>query len=271
MTMMAAMAVASVLDVRLSAQQETLLHALERQVQLRAQAESNALLLQQRSSSSSRSRNSAALHPDDSSSNNDSKDSALVTAPTVKAFLAACAAQRTSDSNNTASHHTQSLAAFATRVDACVTDWTTLHTQAHDASALVEEMEASHAQVASKTRALYDSFENVLQQVEALTTRVAVVAAPLPHFTAIDSVAKTLGFGVKFAAPSTIATAPATASAQAQQQLTQVAVQVFQHKRSIDPTTPAFTDALAQIDGCIAYLEQHVRVYVCVVFMGRSD
>ncbi|GMF24831.1 unnamed protein product [Phytophthora lilii] len=111
-------------------------------------------------------------------------------------------------------------------------------------------MEASHVQVAAKTQALYRSFEDVLQQVEALDARVAAVAAPMPHFTAIDGAAHALGFGVKFAASR----APVAAAADAGK-----AVQVFQHRRGIDPTTHSFEQALQKIDECVAYLTQHLQ------------
>ena len=150
------------------------------------------------------------------------------------------------------------LAEFAVKVDACASEWGQLYSHAHQSFALVEEMETSHAQVASKTQALYDSFENILQQVEALNTRVDVIAAPMPHFTAIDRIAQTLGFGVKFAAPSSnVSTSAHTTGSHAQQ--VQQPVQVFQHKRNIDPTTKAFEEALEKIDASVAYLEQHVR------------
>ena len=42
-------------------------------------------------------------------------------------------------------------------------------------------------------------FEAYLQQIAALDARVALLAAPMPCFTAIDTVAQALGFRVKFA------------------------------------------------------------------------
>lgn len=245
-TKMAMVAPSSVKDVRLSAKQEALLHSLERRVQLRAQAESNALLMQQ--------------HSDDD-------PSAVAAAATMKEFLsrrvAGSAIPHAAGKEGTAATGTNghALAQFALKVDACAADWTQLFSHAHGSFALVEEMEASHAQVASKTQALYDSFENVLQQVEALNTRVDVIAAPMPHFTAIDRIAHTLGFGVKFAAPSSTSSSGggSTVGTNANSH-TQQPVQVFQHKRNIDPTTAAFEDALEKIDASVAYLEHHVRI-----------
>lgn len=240
----------SVKDVRLSAKQEALLHSLERRVQLRAQAESNALLMQQQQSD------------DDPSS----------AAATMKEFLSRRVAGRTTAKADgvkgaVPGTNDHALAQFALKLDACAADWTQLFAHAHGSFALVEEMEASHAQVASKTQALYDSFENVLQQVEALNTRVDVIAAPMPHFTAIDRIAHTLGFGVKFAAPSSTSSSGGravgsggAASGASTTSQTQQPVQVFQHKRNIDPTTSAFEDALEKIDASVAYLEHHVRI-----------
>lgn len=243
---MAMTAPSSVKDVRLSAKQEALLHSLERRVQLRVQAESNALLMKQQSD-------------DDPSS----------AAATMKEFLsrrvAGCmTAEADGVKGAVPGTNDHALAQFALKLDACAADWTQLFAHAHGSFALVEEMEASHAQVASKTQALYDSFENVLQQVEALNTRVDVIAAPMPHFTAIDRIAHTLGFGVKFAAPSSsggrAVGSGGAASGTSTTSQTQQPVQVFQHKRNIDPTTSAFEDALEKIDASVAYLEHHVRI-----------
>uniref|UniRef100_K3WNE7 Conserved oligomeric Golgi complex subunit 3 C-terminal domain-containing protein n=1 Tax=Globisporangium ultimum (strain ATCC 200006 / CBS 805.95 / DAOM BR144) TaxID=431595 RepID=K3WNE7_GLOUD len=253
-------ALSSVKDVKLSVKQEALLHALERKVQLRAQAESNALIMQQ------------TLHNERARGDND-----VFAAASMKEFLSRHIADSLRRSLESKSETTMegggadfvaagdaTLASFAVQVDACAAEWGEMYSHAHQSFALVEEMEVSHAQVASKTQALYDSFENILQQVEALNTRVDVIAAPMPHFTAIDKVAQTLGFGVKFASASSNANTAMTtggvvhAQPQAQQQRQQP-VQVFQHKRNIDPTTKAFEEALEKIDACVAYLEQHVR------------
>ncbi|KAF1315147.1 Conserved oligomeric golgi complex subunit, partial [Globisporangium splendens] len=265
-------ALSSVKDVRLSAKQEALLHALERKVQLRAQAESNALIMQQTL------RSESAGESDD-----------VFAAASMKEFLSrhiADSLRRSQESKSDAtlaggcasvSAGDVTLASFAVQVDACAAEWSEMYSHAHQSFALVEEMEASHAQVASKTQALYDSFENILQQVEALNTRVDVIAAPMPHFTAIDKVAQTLGFGVKFASASsnasTAMTAVGAANVQPQtQQQRQQPVQVFQHKRNIDPTTKAFEEALEKIDACVAYLEQHLeyRDSVCYIEAYRT-
>lgn len=222
-------AITSVKDVRLSTRQDALLLSLERRMQLRAQAASRAQLLR----------------------------GAADAAATLRGFRAAHRPSRTSPTSTTSSSEDVAvLGRFSARVEASAGDGAQLLAGARQAAALVEDMEASHAQVAAKTRALYDSFETVLQQVEALTARVDAVAAPLPHFTAIARAAQTLGFGVKFAAASAGVTGGGGGGSTASHQ---PPVQVFQHRRSIDPTTKAFEDALEQIDASVAYLEQHVR------------
>jgi hypothetical protein len=45
-------------------------------------------------------------------------------------------------------------------------------------------------------------------------------------------------------------------------------VQVFQHRRGIDPTTPSFEQALDKIDQSVAYLTQHVGS-TCPVLEAR--
>jgi hypothetical protein len=226
----------SVRDAKPSSKQESLLLSLERRVQLRAQAERNAALLHDPATSASSGEYAAS----------------------VKDFLR----QNMHHSTGIPPAHetpieSESMRAFAVQLDECVGQWKAVYDHAHKSFGLVEEMEQSHEHVVSKTQALYDSFENILQQVEALTSRVELIAAPMPHFMAIDGIARTLGFGVKFASPSA-ATSKGTTGENASG-LIQQAVQVFQHKRNIDPTTPAFRDALEQIDVAVTYLESHVR------------
>ncbi|TYZ59983.1 hypothetical protein PybrP1_002158 [[Pythium] brassicae (nom. inval.)] len=207
----------SVATARPSARQDALLLALERRLQLRAQEQSRALLPPAPPSASLRGFRAAQRPRVGSSLSQPSEDNAVI------------------------------VRTFAGRVDASAADGAQLLADAQQAAALVEHMESSHAQVAATTRALYDSFESVLQQVEALTARVDAVAAPLPYFTVIDRAAQALGFGVKFA----------PASGGSTQASAVPPVQVFQHKRSIDPTAKAFADALETIDASVAYLEQH--------------
>ncbi|KAF4131568.1 Sec34-like family [Phytophthora infestans] len=225
-------------ETPLTVRQDALLHSLERQVQLKTQAETHAPLLR------------SQRHPDASE--------------TLREFVA----QRQSSSsrkNKSSIQLEPSFIHLSTQVDQCMSQWDSLYVHAHASQALVAEMEASHVQVAAKTQALYRSFEDVLQQVEALDARVAAIAAPMPHFTAIDDVAHALGFGVKFASPSSGSTGhvlmekasrPRTSSASTD---SGKAVQVFQHRRGIDPTTPTFEQALEKIDACVAYLTQHVE------------
>ncbi|GLD98258.1 hypothetical protein PINS_up006955 [Pythium insidiosum] len=262
-----ATALPSVRDVPLSSKQETLLLSLERRVQLHAQAEQHAAL------------HKTATTPgaSDSSSIDGSR------AATVKEFLrqhvhdvAALGVSVSASGELTVVANTRSqeeldvrgASRFSAELEHCMADWQALHAHAHESMALVEEMETSHGQVVSKTQALYDSFENILQQVDALTTRVDLIAAPMPHFIAIDGIAKTLGFGVKFALPSSSGAGKDGAAASAVQQ----PVQVFQHKRNVDPTTPAFQQALEKIDVAVAFLEDHreFKDAVCYIEAYRT-
>lgn len=216
-------------DAPLSAAQEAQLVALERRVQLHLQAEAHAALVRQRSPGAD-------------------------VVPTVKALLSSSSPASNSP-NASAPAMDAAFVAFSGRVGECAAQWDALFAHAHQSFALVEEMEASHAQVAAKTQALYESFEKVLTQVEALDARVEAVAAPMPHFVAVDGVAHALGFGVKFAPPSSGGGAPTETETPTQTP----AVQVFQHRRSVDPTAAAFDAALDKIDESVAFLSQHVR------------
>ncbi|RLN55411.1 hypothetical protein BBJ28_00023375 [Nothophytophthora sp. Chile5] len=249
---MATAAAPGVRDTPLSAAQDALLHSLERQLQLRVQAETNVSLMQQQL------RQKQPLE----------RPSGSARAATVKELLAQ--RQASSVSLEGEIHLAPTFLRLANRMAACSTQWDALSAHAHASQALVAEMEASHVQVAAKTQALYRSFEDVLQQVEALDARVAAIAAPMPHFTAVDSVAHALGFGVKFAAPSSSSStgahvhmerAGSSASAAAPATTTdgQKAVQVFQHRRGIDPTTAAFEQALEKIDVSVGYLSDHLE------------
>ncbi|ETI37120.1 hypothetical protein F443_16860 [Phytophthora nicotianae P1569] len=225
-------------ETPLTAAQDALLHSLERQVQLKTQAETHASLLR------------SQRHPE---------------APeTLREFVAQ--RQNSSSRNNKSSVQLDpSFVHLSSHVDQCMSEWTSLYAHAHASQALVAEMEASHVQVAAKTQSLYRSFEDVLQQVEALDARVAAIAAPMPHFTAIDDVAHALGFGVKFAAPSSGSAGHVLMERTSRPRTSSVstdsskAVQVFQHRRGIDPTTPTFEQALEKIDECIVYLTQHLE------------
>ncbi|POM74287.1 Conserved oligomeric Golgi complex subunit [Phytophthora palmivora] len=232
-------------ETPLTASQDALLHALERQVELKAQAETHASLLR------------SQRRPE---------------APeTLREFVT----QRQSHVNLVSSRNNKatvqldtSFMHLSTQMDTCMAQWDALYSHAHASQALVAEMEASHVQVAAKTQALYRSFEDVLQQVEALDARVAAIAAPMPHFTAIDGVAHALGFGVKFAAPSSgsgssghvlMERAGGRARSSSLTMDSSKAVQVFQHRRGIDPTTQSFEQALEKIDASVAYLTQHLE------------
>lgn len=235
-------------EVSLGAGPEALLLSLERRVRVQQQAEANAALLQPSTPAT----------------------------PTLQGFLAAALshpAPVSSISSSSAPGEAMDAAfsAFARRVEAGASQWRALHAHAHQSFALVEEMEASHAQVASQTRALYESFEQVLQQVEALDARVEAIASPMPRFTAVDAAAHALGFGVKFAPPSAASGVAVGSANLSQAQTQQPAVQVFQHRRSVDPTTPAFDAALDQIDDSVAFLSQHVGVARIFMLMSIAS
>lgn len=244
-------------ETPLSAAQNALLHSLERQMQLKTQAETHASLLR------SQRRQGAP--------------------ETLREFMAQRQSTQVSSCNSNSSIQLDtSFVHLSSQMDTCVSQWDALYTHAHASQALVAEMEASHVQVASKTQALYRSFEDVLQQVEALDARVAAIAAPMPHFTAIDAVAHALGFGVKFAAPSSgvssasghvlmerakgSRTRSTSSSSSSPPSDSSKGVQVFQHRRGIDPTTQAFEQALEKIDASVAYLTDHVRMDVGLQF-----
>ncbi|KAE9031806.1 hypothetical protein PR001_g9274 [Phytophthora rubi] len=232
-------------ETRLSAAQEALLLSLERQLQLKTQAETHASLVR------SQRRQEAP--------------------ETLRDFVAGrvdtAAAEGSSCNNKTSVQLDTSFVHLSTQVGTCMAQWDALYAHAHASQALVADMETSHVQVAAKTQALYRSFEDVLQQVEALDARVAAIAAPMPHFTAVDGVAHALGFGVKFAAPSSgggpshvlMERAGAKTSSSMTTTDSSKAVQVFQHRRGIDPTTSAFEQALEKIDASVAYLTDHLE------------
>lgn len=240
-------------DARLSGTQETLLLSLERRLQLHIQAETNAVIME----------NKHHQHQQDVdlTSRDQSVDEGA--AATVKDFLASFARAQAAEANQGGHGLSSEFEAFAAKIEADVAAWNALYSHAHQSFALVEDMETSHAQVVAKTQALYHSFENILQQVEALQTRVGVIAAPLPYFTAIDGIAQTLGFGVKFAPPSAGSAALGSAEAAALSLTAgQPAVQVFQHKRNVDPTNARFAETFEKIDASVAYLEAHVSSMV---------
>ncbi|CAH0474032.1 unnamed protein product [Peronospora belbahrii] len=243
------MPLSSVRETRLSAAQNALLHSLECQVQLKMQEETHALLirLQQRHEIPETLRD-FLVHQ---TSNLSDKVSTCDKKSSVT--LDPCFRQ------------------MSLHVDMCMSQWDILYTHTHAFHALVVDMETSHIQVVNKTQALYQSFENILHQVEALNARVGAIAAPMPYFTAIDAIAQTLGFGIKFAAPLSSHNMSKNYELMEKAQgsrfsletsngaNTSKAVQVFQHRRGIDPTTKVFEQALEKIDTSVAYLMKHVE------------
>uniref|UniRef100_A0AAV1V976 Conserved oligomeric Golgi complex subunit 3 n=1 Tax=Peronospora matthiolae TaxID=2874970 RepID=A0AAV1V976_9STRA len=228
-------------DTALSATQDALLHSLERQVHVKTQASTHASL--------SYSHRPSGAHD------------------TVRAFLAhrSSSTSRLQLQKASVPRLNPVFHRFLSTIDTCVSQWNALYTHARASQALVNDMETSHVQVAAKTQALYASFEDILQQVEALDARVAAIAALMPHFTAIEAVAHVLGFGVKFAAPSSSIrpvgrdTTSAFVAETKRADLMEKAVQVFQHRRGIDPTTLDFARALEQIDESVAFLRDHIE------------
>ncbi|KAI9918546.1 hypothetical protein PsorP6_011306 [Peronosclerospora sorghi] len=237
----------SVRATSLSVKQDALLHSLERQVALQMQAATHASLVR-------------------------SQQEQDVTA-TLHAFLTQQQATPVALFHDPLGALDPSLVHLKSEMDKCMAQWTALRTHAYMSHALVTEMETSHAQVTAKTQALYRKFEAILDQVETLETRVATIAAPLPYFLAIEDVARALGFGVTFAAPSSSPTtghtlmentqsskrSSSSSSMRPQPVDSSKAVQVFQHRRGIDPTTHEFEQALDTIDASMAYLKTHVR------------
>ncbi|CAI5737600.1 unnamed protein product [Peronospora destructor] len=232
----------SVQSTSLSVAQETLLNVLERQVQLKTQAETHALILR------------GHRRPE--------------TLETLREFTT----QQVSLRNNTSSGPLDpSFVHLMSQMDTCMSRWDRLYTHAQVSHALVADMDTSHVQVVRKTQALYRTFEANLQQIEALDARVAVIAAPMPHFTAIDTVAQALGFGVKFATPCNDKNlshqvektrGPRASSAAALGKNGtgfSKAVQVYQHRREIDPTIKVFEQALEKIDTSVAFLTKHAE------------
>ncbi|CAI5713411.1 unnamed protein product [Peronospora effusa] len=233
----------SVQSTSLSVTQETLLNVLERHVQLKTQAETHASILR--------------LHrrPE-----------------TLKTLRELFQTQQVSKKKQTKSsvQLDPSFVHLRSQMDTCMSQWDRLYTHAHASHALVVDMEASHVQVVTKTQALYRTFETNLQQIEALDARVAVIAAPMPHFTAIDTIAQALGFGVKFATPSndkklsnqvetTRRTGASSTAFKKKGTKSSQAVQVYQHRREIDPTTKGFEQALEKIDTSVAFLTKHAE------------
>ncbi|KAG7399189.1 Golgi transport complex subunit 3 [Phytophthora boehmeriae] len=244
--MLASASPRGVRETPLSASQDALLHALERQLQLKTQAERHASLV---------------------------RSQTRQTPETVRDFVSQQLKSKTSSSSRNDNSNAQLDAEFvhlSTKVDTCMSQWDHLYAHAHASQALVAEMEAHHVQVAAKTQALYRSFEDILQQVDALDGRVKAIAAPMPHFTAIDGVAHALGFGVKFAAPSSSSSSSSghvlmeragsrASTAAAMTSDPHKAVQVFQYRRGIDPTTQSFEQALEKIDASVAFLTEHLE------------
>lgn len=245
-------------DARLSSTQDTLLLSLERRLQLHIQAETNAVIMEKK--------HHQHQQDVDHASRNQTSASDDAGAATVKEFLASFTRSQAAETNKGPHGLSSEFEVFTAKIDTDVASWDALYSHAQQSFALVEDMETSHAQVVAKTQALYHSFENILQQVEALQTRVGVIAAPLPYFTAIDGIAQTLGFGVKFAPPSAGSAALGSAEAAALNLAAgQPAVQVFQHKRNVDPTSTRFAETFEKIDASVAYLEAHVSMVILLM------
>jgi len=238
---MAPSALLGVRETPLTVSQDALLHSLERQLQLKMQKDRHASLLR-------------------------SERRSADAAETLRDFLAS---RQTECKELAPVQMDPSFQQLSAKMDTCSAQWDALYAHAHASQALVAEMEASHVQVAAKTQALYRSFEDVLQQVEALDARVAAVAAPMPHFTAIDGVARSLGFGVKFAAPSGGSGAGHVLMERTGGRASNAAAfSAPTDAGKAVPTTPSFEQALDKIDQSVAYLTQHVGS-TCPVLEAR--
>ncbi|EQC31504.1 hypothetical protein SDRG_10679 [Saprolegnia diclina VS20] len=134
--------------------------------------------------------------------------------------------------------------AFHQRAVACVNASNAVveHTQA--SLGLLQEMEDRHASVVALTGALYESFETLLHELDALEGKLKAMSTPLPYFTRISSLAKSLGSHIDFSSKPDAS--------------------VHVHVRpytfgTIDPTAPAFTEAIRVIDECTGYLQEHME------------
>ncbi|KAF0700673.1 Aste57867_8851 [Aphanomyces stellatus] len=118
------------------------------------------------------------------------------------------------------------------------------HTQ--KSIALLQEMEDRHVSVTTLTSALYESFETLLKELEALNVKVKTIDSILPYFTRLSAIAKAVGGKVDFS------------SKVESNGSSKVSVHVRPYSfGSIDPTSPSFEQGIHDIDECAAFLQQH--------------
>ncbi|RLO01517.1 hypothetical protein DYB28_005309, partial [Aphanomyces astaci] len=79
---------------------------------------------------------------------------------------------------------------FMTNAQTCYRVCETVEEHTEKSLALLQEMEDRHVSVKTLTSALYESFETLLTELDALNVKVQSLEGPLPYFTRISSIAK---------------------------------------------------------------------------------
>ncbi|RQM28597.1 hypothetical protein B5M09_007950 [Aphanomyces astaci] len=82
---------------------------------------------------------------------------------------------------------------FMTNAQTCYRVCETVEEHTEKSLALLQEMEDRHVSVKTLTSALYESFETLLTELDALNVKVQSLEGPLPYFTRISSIAKAVG------------------------------------------------------------------------------
>ncbi|OQS02683.1 oligomeric Golgi complex subunit [Thraustotheca clavata] len=135
--------------------------------------------------------------------------------------------------------------AFHQQALECVKASGTVLKHTEESFALLEEMEERHASVVELTEALYQSFETLLKEVDQLDEKLKAMEAPLPYFTRITALAKAIGSHIDLSSKAD------------QKSNVQLHVRPYSYE-TIDPTTPAFAQAIRTIDECTLYLQEHL-------------
>ncbi|CAK4077997.1 unnamed protein product [Aphanomyces euteiches] len=137
---------------------------------------------------------------------------------------------------------------FLTNAQECYKACETVEQHTTKSLGLLQEMEDRHVSVTSLTSALYESFETLLKELEALNLKVRTIEAPLPYFTRLPTIAKAVGGKIDFS------------SKVESNGTSKVSIHVRPYSfGSIDPTSAAFEQSIHDIDECVAYLEQHME------------
>ncbi|RHY12031.1 hypothetical protein DYB30_006686 [Aphanomyces astaci] len=87
---------------------------------------------------------------------------------------------------------------FMTNAQTCYRVCETVEEHTEKSLALLQEMEDRHVSVKTLTSALYESFETLLTELDALNVKVQSLEGPLPYFTRISSIAKAVGTNESF-------------------------------------------------------------------------